>query len=334
MAGLLDYATFSLCFVAIYGLLALGLNVQWGMTGLFNIGVAAFFAVGAYVSGLLTAAPAAGHIGGFDLPIPFGVAAAVLVAGVLALLIGLVTARLRADYLAIATIGIAEIVRLTIKTETGLTGGVRGLSGIPRPFDELTWIDFELAFLLLLIVVVALVYLGLEAARTSAWGRVLRGIRENEDAALAAGKDVARMRLQAFVLGACIMGLGGALYAHFISFISPDAFKPMLATFLVWVMLIAGGSGNNKGALLGALVIWGIWSSTELLTGLLPAELSTRAGAIRVLLIGVLLEVILVARPEGLLSEASDRARDRRRAARSAEAPRLAETPPTERRGA
>ena len=176
--------------------------------------------------------------------------------------------------------------------------------------------SFELGFFLLVAVLVVLAFLLVEAARRSPWGRVLRGIRENEDSVLAAGKDAVSFRLQAFIFGACLMGLGGALYAHFNAFISPSAFKPMLATFLVWVMMIAGGSGNNKGVLLGALVIWLSWSGPERDTGLLPAELSTRAGAIRILLIGILLEVILVTRPEGMLSEANDRMRAIRREAK------------------
>ncbi|WP_193725713.1 branched-chain amino acid ABC transporter permease [Ferruginivarius sediminum] len=316
MGGILEYAVFSLSLVGIYGILTLGLNVQWGMTGLFNIGVAAFFAIGAYTSGILTTPPTDAHLGGFALPIPVGMVGAIVVSGIMAFFVGIITLKLRADYLAIATIGIAEIVRLALKNETEITGGVRGMPGIPRPFDEMLGGQYELAFLIMLLILLGVLFIGLEKARTSAWGRVLRGIRENEDTTLAAGKDVVNFRLQAFVLGCCVMGFAGALYAHFISFISPDAFKPMLATFLVWVMLIAGGSGNNKGALLGAVAIWAIWSGTEIITGMLPADLTTRAGALRVLLIGVLLEVILVTRPEGLLSEAGERMRMIRREAR------------------
>ena len=121
---------------------------------------------------------------------------------------------------------------------------------------------------------------------------------------MAAGKNVLSFRLQAFVLGSMVMGLAGALYAHFVGFISPEAFQPEFATFIVWVMLIAGGSGNTRGAILGAFAIWGIWSGTEFLTGaLLPAAWMTRASALRLLLIGVLLQIILLTRPEGLLPE-------------------------------
>jgi len=120
---------------------------------------------------------------------------------------------------------------------------------------------------------------------------------------MAAGKNILSFRLQAFVLGAAIMGLGGAVYAHFVSFISPEAFDPMYATFLVWVMLIAGGSGNNRGAILGCFAIWVVWSGTELLSNMLPPDLITQASAIRLLFVGVLLEVILLVRPQGILPE-------------------------------
>jgi branched-chain amino acid transport system permease protein len=308
MAGLIEYAMFALCLIGIYGILSLGLNIHWGLTGLFNIGVAAFFAVGAYTSGILTSAPSPDHLGGFAMPLVVGIAGAIVVSGILALFVGLITLNLRADYLAIASIGIAEIVRLFLKTEGWLTGGVRGMS-VDRPFEQALGGNFTLNYLIFTGLVVGAVYLLLEVARKAPWGRVLRAIRENEDATLAAGKSVLSFRLQAFVLGSCVMGLGGAMYAHFFGFLSPEAFRPMLATFLVWVMLIAGGSGNNKGALLGAAVIWLVWSGTEFATGLLPAELSTRAGALRILLIGVILEIILVTRPQGILSEAAERRR-------------------------
>ncbi len=303
VAGLFSYAVFFLTLVGVYAVLALGLNVQWGFTGLFNIGVAAFFAVGAYASAILTSPANPDYLGGFELPMIVGLGAAMLLSGVLALLVGLITLNLREDYLAIATIGIAEIVRLVLKNEAWLTNGVRGISGIPRPLQDLASETQEIVYLVLVLVMVIIVYLALERARQAPWGRVLRAIREREISALAAGKDIVRFRLQSFVLGSMIMGLAGSLYAHFVSFISPEAFDPMYATFLVWVMLIAGGSGNNRGAILGAFAIWVVWSGTELLSNTLPPDIVTRASAIRLLLIGVLLEAILLLRPQGLLPE-------------------------------
>lgn len=303
IGGIASYVIFFLTLAGIYGVLALGLNMQWGYTGMLNIGIGAFFAVGAYASAIATTAAGAAYLGGFGLPFLAGAIIAMLLAGILAFLIGLITLNLRSDYLAIATIGIAEIVRLILKNEAWLTNGVRGIAGIPRPLSGLVEGADEILYLLLVLAFVGLIYLANQRSYRSPWGRVLRGIRENEPAVMAAGKNVLGFRLQAFVLGSMAMGLAGALYAHFVTFISPEAFIPEFATFLVWVMLIAGGSGNNRGALLGALVIWAVWSGTEFITSQLPPEWITRAGALRVLFIGILLQVILILRPQGLLPE-------------------------------
>src|SRR5699024_2807791 len=123
------------------------------------------------------------------------------------------------------------------------------------------------------------------------------------DGTIAAGKNTNRFRLEAFVVGSALMGLAGALYAHFIGFITPQAFLPLLGTFLVWVMLMAGGSGNTLGALIGGFGIWLLWSGTQILTDILPAAYSTQAGAIRLLLVGLLLEIVLLLRPQGLIPE-------------------------------
>ena len=297
MAGLINYGVFFLTLAGIYAILALGLNIQWGYAGMLNIGVGAFFAIGAYSSAILTTAPSEAFLGGFNLPLPIGILLAMVVSGLLALVIGLITLPLRSDYLAIATIGIAEIVRLILKNEAWLTNGVRGIAGIPKPLSWLgqsPWIYLGLVVLILVVV-----YWASDRAYRAPWGRVLRGIRENEAATLAAGKNVLNFRLQAFVLGSMMMGLGGALYAHFVGFISPEAFQPEFATFIVWVMLITGGSGNTRGAMLGAFVIWGVWSGTELLTSLLPITWVTRSSPLRLLLIGILLQIILLVRPKG-----------------------------------
>lgn len=303
LAGLLTYFIFFLTVAGIYAVLSLGLNVQWGFTGQINIGVAAFFAIGAYSSAIVTTAASPHHLGGFELPFLLGVVGAMLASGILAFCIGLITLNLRGDYLAIASIGIAEIIRLFLKNEGWLTNGVRGIPAIPKPLSGLTESGDALLFLLVILVFVAVTYLALERLYRSPWVRVLRAIRVNEDAVQAAGKNVLRFRLEAFVLGSVIMGIGGALYAHFTTFISPSAFDPMFGTFLVWVMLIAGGSGNNKGALLGAVIIWGVWSGTEIFTTRLPEMWVTRASAIRIFLVGALLECILIFRPQGLLPE-------------------------------
>ncbi|MGF1523116.1 MAG: branched-chain amino acid ABC transporter permease [Leptolyngbyaceae cyanobacterium] len=309
LSGLINYGVFFLTLTGIYAILCLGLNIQWGYAGMLNIGVGAFFAVGAYTSTLVSVAPNDAYLGGFEAPVMVGVLLAMLLSGVLAFVIGLITLPLRSDYLAIATIGIAEIVRLLLKNEAWLTNGVRGIAGIPKP---LTWLTSTIpalrthgTWIMLLVVLIALgiVFGASDRAYRSPWGRVLRAVREDEPATIAAGKNVIGFRLQAFVLGSMVMGLAGALYAHFVGFISPEAFQPEFATFMVWVMLIAGGSGNTRGAIVGAFAIWGIWSGTELLTNRLPIAWIARASPLRLLLIGVLLQVILLMRPQGILPE-------------------------------
>ncbi|QIT55491.1 branched-chain amino acid ABC transporter permease [Aquisalimonas sp. 2447] len=307
ISGIAAYLVSFFTFVGIYAILALGLNMQWGFTGQFNIGIAGFFAVGAYTSAILTTPESPWHVGGFQYPFLIGVAGAVIASALVGLIIGAITARLRTDYLAIATIGIAETLRLVIANEGWLTNGVRGMSNIDRPFsDFFQAIGLSSAMGSLIVVAVFLVgvYFLVERARRSPWGRVLRAIREDEPATAAAGKNIRRFRLEAFVVGSAIMGLGGALYAHYFGFLSPEAFLPLYGTFLVWVMLIAGGSGNNKGALLGAVVIWTIWSGSEfVMSAGLPEGYTGYAGPLRVILIGVLLQVILITRPEGILPE-------------------------------
>ncbi len=303
LSGFLSYLVFFGILAGIYGVLSLGLNLQWGFTGLFNIGVAGFFAIGAYASAILTKPPSPEHLGGFSLPFPLGLAGAALAAGGIAYLVGRPTLRLREDYLAIATIGIAETIRLIFKSEAWLTYGTRGIRAIPQPLHSRFSPHYDLFYLLLVVVVIAFVYLAIERLIENPWGRTLRAIREDEVVAAAAGKEIFHFKMQALVLGSAVMGLAGALYAHYVRFISPESFEPMRATFLIWVMLIVGGSGNNRGALVGSLVVWAIWTGTEFLTDLLPEALETRAGYLRVIIIGLLLQAILLRRPRGLLPE-------------------------------
>lgn len=297
----------------IYAIMVLGLNIQWGFTGLFNAGVAGFVAVGAYAQALLTTPVSARHIGGIELPIPLAMVLAMLFSAIVAYFIARICVRLRSDYLAIATIGIAEILRLVFKNELWATNGPRGVSQIPKAFESLPQPWNIIAFLAMVLALVGVIYILLERARLSPWGRVMTAIRENEQAAAAAGKDIERFRVESFVLGAALMGLGGALLAQYLKQIDPQVSDPLTATFLVWVMLIAGGSANNKGAILGAFLLWTVWSATQILSGFLPNEivvfgyeignLQVRSAYVRIFLIGLILQFILQQRPEGLLPE-------------------------------
>ena len=276
-----------------------------GQTGLFNVGIAGFVAIGGYTSALLTTPDAPARIGGFGLPIAVGWAGGALAAGFASFIVGAVTIRLRADYLAIATFGVAVAVHLCMLNLEPLTGGPFGIGFIPRPFaatasNPALFAGLNLA---LLGVVVGLLYLGLERLLRSPWGRVLRAIREDETAAKALGKSALRFRLQAFAIGGAIMGLAGAVQAHFIGFIAPDNYAPTL-TFQVWAMLIVGGSGNNRGAILGAVVVWGLWAvSAGVVSSLFPPDQQARAASLQIVLIGVTLCAILLVRPRGILGE-------------------------------
>jgi branched-chain amino acid transport system permease protein len=302
---LIGYGCFFLTMALTYAIICLGLNVQWGQTGLFNVGIAGFVAIGAYASALLTTPDTANRLGGFDMPIVVGWLGGAIAAAVIAFLIGALTIRLRADYLAIATFGVAVTVQLCALNLEPITGGPFGIGFIPRPFASFAGdpLLFSLLNLGVLIVVVTLLYLALERLVRSPWGRVLRAIREDEAAALALGKSAVKFRLQAFAIGGGIMGLAGAVQAHFIGFIAPDNYLPML-TFQVWAMLIVGGSGNNRGAILGAVLVWGLWAaSAGAVAALFPPGQQARAASLQIVMIGVALCAILLLRPRGILGE-------------------------------
>jgi branched-chain amino acid transport system permease protein len=305
LADVAAYLVFFLVVALYYALLCLGLNLQWGVTGLFNVGVAGFVAVGAYASALLTGPPSPDHWGGLGFPVAAGWLGASCAAGLCALLVGAITLRLRHDYLAIATFGIAVTIQLVALNFVRLTNGPFGITHIPRPFAA--WAETPVGrnalYLLLVALVVIVTYVGLERLVRSPWGRVLRGLREDEVAAATLGKSPTRYRLEAFVLGAMVMGLAGAVYAHFVGFIAPEDFLPIL-TFQVWTMLVVGGSGSNRGALMGGVVVWGLWSgSGALVAGVLPQALQARGAALQVVVIGVVLAAMLLCRPRGLLGE-------------------------------
>ncbi len=310
MPGFIDlvsYGSFFLVFATVFAVIVLGLNLQWGYTGLFNVGVAGFVAIGAYTSALLTTPETAGRVGGLGWPVVLGWIGAMAASGIAGLLVGLATLRLRHDYLAITTFGIAVTVQLVALNAQWLTGGPFGVQFIPKPMQG--WfgagVNWTLAYLALVVMLLVLAYAGLERLVRSPWGRVLRAIREDEDAASSLGKQAFAYRLQSFVIGSMLMGLGGALYAHFVGFVAPEDFLPIL-TFQMWAMLIVGGSGNNRGAILGAYVVWGFWAvSGGLLRGMVPQAEQARAAALQVVLIGVLIALMLLWRPRGLMGEAT-----------------------------
>jgi branched-chain amino acid transport system permease protein len=282
-------------YAGLYALLALGLNLIWGMGGMINLGLVGFYALGAYVTALATLKLGA--------PMLLGLCLAAAAAAVAGWVMALTTARLRGDYLAIITLGFSEVIRLVASNEIWLTRGTDGISGIPGPGrGRLTPEQFNLVYLAVMIAAVALVVAGLELLRRSPYGRVLRAIRDDEQVAEVAGKPVRRFKVEAFALSAAILGLAGALYAHYTSFIAPDAFVPLVTLYVV-LALTAGGTGSNAGAVLGACLVVFFLESTRFAAAWLPGLQPVQVAAVREFAIGVSLILVLRFRPAGMLPE-------------------------------
>ncbi|WP_460275757.1 branched-chain amino acid ABC transporter permease [Celeribacter sp. ULVN23_4] len=285
-----------------------------------------------------------GFIGGLGAPIMLAWIFGALIAAGAAWLIGKVALGLRADYLAIATLGIAEILVAILKNEDWLTRGVKNVTGLPRPVpyevdlvradwvvylsqffgveaDDLANILVRLSFCTLFIAVLLVLTWLAEKALRAPWGRMMRAVRDNETAARAMGKDVTRLHLQVFVLGSAIVGLAGAMLVTLDGQFTPGTYQPLRFTFLIWVMVIVGGSGNNWGAILGGLVIWMLWVEAEpigtfalgVFTSFLPEtspfkeHLMSNAAQMRVALMGLILLLALRFSPNGMIPEKSAR---------------------------
>ncbi len=305
--GILNWSVGFVSDMAIFAILALALNLQWGYGGVFNVGIVAFFMVGAYTSALITLdAPSSfeSYLGGLSLPVPVGWVAAMFAAGVFGLLLGLPALRLRRDFLAIMTIAIAAIFRSTANTVEGLVNRSAGLHGIPRFFGSLVeGSDYRWVLLGIALFALATVYLTVRALTASPWGRALRAMRDNEETTQASGKNLFSVRTQAFVFGGMIIGLAGAMWAHNVRAIAPSAFNDLFGTFLVWAMLMVGGSGNNRGAIMGAFVVGFLWFGLALFQESLPDFLGSRIFQVRQFVIGLLVVLVLLFRPHGLLPE-------------------------------
>src|SRR5881296_847203 len=303
---------FYISFAIVFALLAIGFNLQWGYTGLFNAGIAGFFLIGAYTAAIAITAPSPpatgypGHLGGYQLPVAVGALLAMVLAGSAAALIALPTLRLRADYLAIATLAFAEVVRTIAINLEPITAGTIGIVGIPRLLEfsgpnkpyltTATDVGVGAGILVGL-------FLGLHFIVESPWGRVLRAVREDEEATMAVGKNTFRYKLQVFAIGGALMGLAGWLFALTLLYIEPSgSFAPAI-TFSVWVMVIVGGAGNLRGAIAGAFVIYGLeWLSVQLKDAA-PDFLKDSIPYIRLMIVGVLLIILIIYRPQGILRE-------------------------------
>ncbi|MFM8556773.1 MAG: branched-chain amino acid ABC transporter permease [Betaproteobacteria bacterium] len=276
--------------VLIYALLAIGLNLQYGESGLINFGHVAFFAMGAYASALTALA-------GWPLPLSFALGA--FVAAVSAIPVGLAALRLREDYLAIVTLGFSESVRLVLQQEREITLGVQGVPGIPKLFGSLGPRLTDWAILGALLIAVAMAAWATYWLKNSPFGRLLRAIRDNEAAVVAVGKDPAIFKIQVFMFGAALAGLSGAFYAHFLTFISPEQFVP-LVTFYVWMSIILGGIGSLRGALAGTLLLVAFLEGSRFIRDIFPGIAEVQMASVRLALVGLAIIVFVLWRPQGL----------------------------------
>jgi len=290
-----NYFVAMVTFAGIYGIMALGLNVIWGMAGMINLGLVGFFAFGAYTTTLLTK--------NLGLPIGLGMAAAFAATAVAGVVVALITGRIRGDYLAIVTLGFSETVRIGASNEIWLTNGTDGISGIPGPWrGEVTPETFNLIYLGIVSAFVLVIFTVMQRVRHAPLGRVLRAIRDDDQVTAVAGKNVIMHKAKAFALGAGVLGLAGAIYAHYVSYIAPDGFVPLITIYIV-LALTAGGTGNNVGAVVGALLVVFFMESTRFLTEVVPGLEAVQYAALREMLIGGSLIAILHFRPTGLFPE-------------------------------
>ena len=392
-------------------ILSIGVNLQWGVAGLFNVGVMGFVALGGlavviiasfpvgeswqaggigimisllmgavtifaviqiyrrmrrgYLKNILIFAllvggfvlfralfdpatqaveavnPAStGNLGGLGLPVLLAWPIGGVLAGIFAWLVGRIALGLRSDYLAIATLGIAEIIIAVIKNEDWLARGVKNVIGLPRPvpfeidLQQATWflnfvnqfgfdpvttssILVKLGYFLLFVLVLIGIFIMAQLALNSPWGRMMRAIRDNEVAAKAMGKHITKRHLEIFVIGSAICGIAGAMMTTLDGQFTPGAYQPLRFTFLIWVMVIVGGAGNNFGAVIGGFIIWFFWVQVEpiglwliqIVTAGLPegselkVHLLNSAAHMRLFTMGLILLLVLRFSPRGLIPE-------------------------------
>ncbi|MBH8555175.1 branched-chain amino acid ABC transporter permease [Nostocaceae cyanobacterium CENA357] len=373
---MIDYLIFLAISTAIFALFSLGLNLQWGFTGLINFGHIAFMTLGAYTTVLLSLK---------GVPLLISAVIGAIVAALLGLIIGFATLRLREDYLAIVTIGTGELIRLVVNNQELPVGdtwisGAFGVQSYPLPLSTAPNLFFRLvmiglltllavvtflalwrwirtaqksliadsshkigskqelvtrlgvgivfalltiaiyisgvvrlynydpqtfpkaSLMLLALLVLAFVFWRLETLVRSPWGRVLKAIREDEEIPKAMGKNVFWYKVQSLMLGGAIAGIAGAFFAWQLSAIYPDNFQPQL-TFDAWVMVTLGGSGNNVGTILGAVIFFAYDAITrEVLPRFVPLD-EARLGAFRIMVIGLILMVLMIWRPQGILGK-------------------------------
>jgi neutral amino acid transport system permease protein len=305
---------------AIYALAAIGLNLHYGFTGLLNFGQVGFMLLGAYGMAVSVAT--------WGLPLWLGIIVGLLCAVALALFLGFTTLRLRADYFAITTIATAEILRIVIRSKPaeGLTGGVYGLQDLSGAFYRLnpipsgrygigtfTFTANQLFSAIVCWILVALCTLLLVGLMRSPWGRVIKSIREDEDAARSLGKNVFSYKMQSLIIGGLFGAIGGIMFAVVPSAVNADSFLPQV-TFFAYTILILGGVASRMGPIIGSIIFWFLVSGIESFMreaqaeDLLPGVLgnSGAVGAVSTAVVGLALVLLLVFRPQGILGNRTE----------------------------
>ena len=281
-----------------------------------------------------------GYLGGLDLPVIISWPIGGLLAAMIAYVIGKISLGLRSDYLAIATLGISEIIIYILKNEDWLSRGVKNVNGLPRPVpyeidlqsepwvleltkffnipvSEISSIIVKLSYSCIFLLILIGILLLLEIAQKSPWGRMMRAIRDNEVSANAMGKDIKTRHLQVFVIGSAIIGIAGAMLTTLDGQFTPVTYQPLRFTFLIWIMVIIGGSGNNFGSIIGGFLIWFFWVQSEPLglwfisqitahisdTNIIKSHLLENAAHIRLMFMGMILLITLRFAPKGLIPE-------------------------------
>src|SRR6478609_2425064 len=283
---MIAYLITILTLVGIVAILGLALNLQWGLCGMVNFGMAGFFALGAYTAALLALAGT-------------GTLAATLAAAVVCAaacsVVAVISLRLSEEYLAILTLGFGEVIRLFVLKEEWLTHGSLGLPGIPRPlWGGVSEKSYEALLLGL--------FVALEILLHSPFGRAIRAVREDDIVATTLGKNVVMLRVKAFALGGAIIGVAGAFHAYYLTYIDPSQFSATITAY-VFMAVIAGGRGSNRGLLLGAATIMVFIEGSRFLKDLFNVLDATQLAAIRLILIGLGLILFLIYRPQGFLPE-------------------------------